>query len=162
MVEWLIQIVLQLEVICQFSRHYKQCQCQIFMEYTCVYTHFSLTEWIVLNVMAYMMKMIGKLWRVWQFKRESTHQFCSTSHMQLVAVQTADNCTFFLHTCQSICNMLKSIRNSNLMWTRSLSEIWTFCFENTIHLRIELKQLRKTVIITLIYLFLLKNNLISN
>ncbi len=29
----LIQIVLQLEVICQFSRHYKQCQCQIFIEY---------------------------------------------------------------------------------------------------------------------------------
>ncbi len=32
--EWLIQIELQLEVICQISRHYKQCQCQIFMEYT--------------------------------------------------------------------------------------------------------------------------------
>ncbi len=29
MLEWLIQIVLQLEVICQFSRHYKQFQCQI-------------------------------------------------------------------------------------------------------------------------------------
>ncbi len=40
LVEWLIQIVLQLEVICQFSRHYKQCQCQIFMENTCVYTNF--------------------------------------------------------------------------------------------------------------------------
>ncbi len=38
--EWLNQIVLQLEVICQFSRHYKQCQCQIFMAYTCVYTSF--------------------------------------------------------------------------------------------------------------------------
>ncbi len=34
MVEWVIQIVLQLEVICQFSRHYKQRQCQIFMGYT--------------------------------------------------------------------------------------------------------------------------------
>ncbi len=41
MVDWLIQIVLQLEVICQFSRHYKQCQCLIFMAYTCVYTIFS-------------------------------------------------------------------------------------------------------------------------
>ncbi len=41
LVKWLIQIVLQLELICQFGRHYKQCQCQIFMEYTCVYTHFS-------------------------------------------------------------------------------------------------------------------------
>ncbi len=40
LVKWLNQIVLQLEVICQFSRHYKQCQCQIFMEYTCVYTDF--------------------------------------------------------------------------------------------------------------------------
>ncbi len=30
----------QLELICQFSRHYKQGQCQIFMDYTCVYTHF--------------------------------------------------------------------------------------------------------------------------
>ncbi len=30
----------QLELICQFSRHYKQGQCQIFMEYTRVYTHF--------------------------------------------------------------------------------------------------------------------------
>ncbi len=38
--KWLNQIVLQLEVIWQFSRHYKQCQCQIFMEYTCVYTSF--------------------------------------------------------------------------------------------------------------------------
>ncbi len=38
MVEGLIQIVLQLEVICQFSRHYKQCQCHIFLEYTCVYS----------------------------------------------------------------------------------------------------------------------------
>ncbi len=41
LVKWLIQIVLQLEVICKFSRHYKQCQCQIFMEYTCMYTNFS-------------------------------------------------------------------------------------------------------------------------
>ncbi len=41
LVKWSIQIVLQLEVICQFSRHYKQCQCQIFMENTCLYTHFS-------------------------------------------------------------------------------------------------------------------------
>ncbi len=40
LVQWLIQIVLQLEVICQFSRHYKPCQCQIFMENTCVYTNF--------------------------------------------------------------------------------------------------------------------------
>ncbi len=40
LVKWLIQNVLQLEVIYQFSRHYKQCQCQIFMEYTCVYTNF--------------------------------------------------------------------------------------------------------------------------
>ncbi len=41
LVKWLIQIVLQLELICQFSRHYKQCQCQIFLEYTCMYTKFS-------------------------------------------------------------------------------------------------------------------------
>ncbi len=41
LVKWLIQIVLQLEFICQFSRHYKQCQCQLFMEYTCMYTNFS-------------------------------------------------------------------------------------------------------------------------
>ncbi len=38
--KWLIQIVLQLEVICQFSRHYKQYQCQIFREFTCVFTNF--------------------------------------------------------------------------------------------------------------------------
>ncbi len=30
--KWLIQTVLQLEVICQFSRYYKQCKCHIFME----------------------------------------------------------------------------------------------------------------------------------
>ncbi len=53
--KWLIQIVLQLEVICQFSRHYKQCQCQIFMEYTCVH-QFLIIERIVLNVMDYTMK----------------------------------------------------------------------------------------------------------
>ncbi len=47
MLEWLIQIILQLEVICQFSRHYKQCQ--IFMEYTnaispiCTY----FTRWLI-------------------------------------------------------------------------------------------------------------------
>ncbi len=72
MVEWLINILLQLEVICQFSRRYKQCQ--IFMEYTGVYTNFD-NEWIVLNVMAYTMKNDEKLWRVWQFQSESTHQF---------------------------------------------------------------------------------------
>ncbi len=81
--KWLIQILLHLEVIFQFSRHYKQHQCQKCMEYTCVYTNFSwlngsfwmwwLTRWNIFE----------KLWRVWQFKWESTHQLWSTSHMQV-------------------------------------------------------------------------------
>jgi len=48
MVEWLIHIVLRLEVICQFSRHYKQCQ---FMRDFMNVHQFLIIEWIVLNVM---------------------------------------------------------------------------------------------------------------
>ncbi len=51
----------------------------------------------------------------------------------------------FAHMCQSIFNLLKSIRYSNLMWTiANCSEIWTYCFgKKIIPLRIEPKQLRK-------------------
>ncbi len=51
MVEWLIQIVLQLEVICQFICHLSD----IYGIYMHVYKLFII-EWIVLNVMAYMLK----------------------------------------------------------------------------------------------------------
>ncbi len=45
--KWLIQIILQLEVIFQFSRHYKQCQ--IFMEYTNAISpiHTYFTRWLI-------------------------------------------------------------------------------------------------------------------
>ncbi len=136
--KWLIQIVLQLEVICQFSRHYKQCQCQIFMEYTCMYTNFWslsgsfwmwwLTRW----------KMIEKLWRVWQFKWESTHLFWSTSHMQLVVVQTA-----ILTVCTQVPKHLQFAQINK----KFQSNVKKKLIVQRSHSRIELKQLRKTAIV---------------
>ncbi len=106
--KWLIRIVLQLEVICQFSRHYNVNVRYLWNIHACIHIF---DNWMDhLNVMHTRWKMIEKLWRVW---------LISFDHMKLVVVQTADNCTYCLHTCQSICNLLKSITYSNLMWTRS-------------------------------------------
>ncbi len=78
----------------------------------------------------YTLKIFDKLWRVWQFKWESTHQFWSTSYMQLVVMQTADICTYCMHTCAkafAICSNQYEIT----IWREqeaNCSEIWTYCY----------------------------------
>ncbi len=98
----------KLYFICQFSRHYKQCQCQIFMEYTCVYSTPIFENWMdrfECDGLLTRSHMIEKLWRVWPFKCEST------SNIQLVVVQTANNCNnFFLFVTYTI---IQSITHPN-------------------------------------------------
>ncbi len=106
LVKWLIQNVLQLEVICQFSRHYKQCQCQIFMEYTCVYTNFFIIEWIVLNVMVYTMK---NYWEVVKsltvYVRIGSSVLINKPYVISCCANSRQLYLPFAHMCQSICNL---------------------------------------------------------
>jgi len=49
----------------------------------------------------------------WPMPPKSTHQFWSTSHVQLFTVQILDNCTYFTsfaHMCQKTCNSNKGIQ----------------------------------------------------
>ncbi len=78
----------------------------------------SSTSHLMFSIAMHRGKMIERLRRVWQFKGESTRQFWSTSHLQLVVVQTADNCTYCLHTWQ-INKKFQSDVNKKLLVQRS-------------------------------------------
>lgn len=60
------------------------------------------------------------------YNRESTHQFWSTSHVQVFILQNVDNCTYSLaRVRQNMCTSLEWVRNSNLftkpMWSCGVS-----------------------------------------
>ncbi len=87
---------------------------QVFMEHTHVW-QILINEWIILHVMTHTMKeCLEVLFRVWQFHWESSYQFSSASHVNVVIVQIVENCTYsFAHVpiCQNTCNLPKSTRN---------------------------------------------------
>lgn len=103
------------------SRHYKQCQCRIFMQYTCVYSNwmdcFECDGFHDENI-------IEKLWTVsckLDSLRENPYAISCANKRQLYLL--------FTLMCQSICNLIQSIKKSNLMWTINCLEIWTHCFK---------------------------------
>lgn len=60
------------------------------------------------------------------YNRESTHQFWSTSHVQVFILQNVDNCIYSLaRVRQNMCTSLEWVRNSNLftkpMWSCGVS-----------------------------------------